>query len=187
MGLYHSSVIIITSDHGELLGEHGFYHHSTPMYEGVIKIPLVIKFPYSKRVEREKRMITLVDLYPTILSICQMPIPDGISGKAIGNAPSHAVSELYKYETGKQRILYDGEYKYMSYEHTRPPELYKMNNDPKEKENLSGKLPEVTSTMVRKLKSWEETHRPKHTSSTEQKTSLSKEVLEELKALGYIQ
>ena len=44
MGLYNSSLIIITSDHGELFGTHGFYGHRTSMYEGVIRIPLIIKF-----------------------------------------------------------------------------------------------------------------------------------------------
>ncbi|MCK5341960.1 MAG: sulfatase, partial [Candidatus Heimdallarchaeota archaeon] len=108
MGLYDASLIIVTSDHGELFGEHGFKDHRTPMYEGVIKIPLLIKFPHSSRVGREKKMITLADLFPTILSICGLPIKDGISGKAFGDESSLAVSELYKFGIGEHRILYDG-------------------------------------------------------------------------------
>jgi len=187
MGIYDSSLIIITSDHGELLGEHGIYRHRSPLYEGVVRIPLIIKFPFSRRVGREKRMITLTDLYPTILSICGLPIPNNISGKTFGNASSPVVSELYYYGIGQHRILYAGKYKYMRYEHKRGPELYDLNKDPLEKENLAEKLPEVTLAMEEKLQDWEEAHRPKYTPSGKGEEILSKEVVEGLKALGYIQ
>lgn len=186
MGIYHSSLIIITSDHGELLGEHGLYRHRSPLYEGVTKVPLIIKFPFSRRVGREKKMISLVDLFPTILSICGIPTPDGISGKAFGNASSPVVSELYDYEIGEHRTLYDGRYKYMRYEHKKGPELYDLDKDPLEKENLAEKLPEVILAMEEKLQDWEKVHKPKYTSSDKEET-ISQEVLEGLKALGYIQ
>ncbi len=73
MGIYDSSLIVITSDHGELLGEQGLYGHHENMYEGVLKVPLIIKYPFSKRVGREKRLVNLIDVFPTVLSICDLP------------------------------------------------------------------------------------------------------------------
>jgi hypothetical protein len=54
-------------------------HHFTPELTTII-ILLIIKFPFGEQVGREKKMISLCDLYPTILSICGLPIPDDISG-----------------------------------------------------------------------------------------------------------
>lgn len=187
MGLYDSSLIIITSDHGELFGEHGFFRHQGPMYEGVVKIPLLIKLPYSKRVGREKRMITLADLFPTILSICELPIPAGVSGQAFGDASSPVVSEFYEYEAGKHQIIYDGKYKYMAYEHKRGPELYDLASDPMETENLVEKLPEIALAMEKRLRNWIKEHGPKYTTTVEREGTVSKGVMEGLKALGYIE
>jgi len=185
--IYDSSLVIITSDHGDLFGEHGLYFHGTPMYEGVVKVPLVIKFPFSRRVGYEKRMITLADLYPTILSICDLPTPDGISGKSFGNGSMPIVSELNNYRLGEHRILYDGHYKYMTYQHQRKSELYDLKKDPSEKLNLSDKLPVITAAMNKKLKEWINKHKPRHDKNKDrEELILSQDVVEGLKALGYI-
>ncbi len=186
IGIYDSSLIIITSDHGDLFGEHGLYEHDTYMYEGVIKVPLMIKYPYSKKPGREKKIITLSDLYSTILSICELPVPDGISGKAFGDDSTPAVSELYNFHTGKHQVLYDGKYKYMSYERNRRPELYDIKNDPLEENDLAAKMAEVTLKMDKTLKKWVKSHMPKYTSSKKQKVRVPEETLESLKSLGYI-
>jgi len=187
MEMYESSLIIITSDHGELFGEHGIYWHKSLMYEGVVKIPLIIKFPFSKRMGRYKEIATLSDLYPTILSICGLPIPDGISGKSFGNSSSPIVSEFYNYGIGKHQILYDGQYKYMKCEYQREAELYNLDEDPKEKENLAERLPSIVAIMERKLKDWENTHTPKGASSLDEEATMTQSMREQLKALGYIQ
>lgn len=187
MGIYDSALIIVTSDHGELFGEHGLYQHRTPMYEGVVRIPLIIKFPFSEKVGREKRMLDLSDLYATILSVCELPIPDDISGKAFGDDAQPVVSEVYNFDIGEHRIIYDGKYKYMRYEHQRSPELYDLERDPEELENLAETLPAVAAAMEEKLSAWETVHRPKYTSPDDREDILAPEMADGLKALGYIQ
>ena len=187
MGLYDSSLIIVASDHGELFGEHGFYYHRTPLYQGVVKVPLIIKFPFSKRVGSEKQMISLADLFPTILSICDLPIPGNISGKAFGKGSLPIVSELYNYGIGEHRALYDGEYKYLRYQQQREPELYDLQNDLMEMNNLVHLLPDVTREMEEELRKWERIHTQMFKDSEQEEGSLSKEIWEGLEALGYIQ
>jgi arylsulfatase A-like enzyme len=187
MGMYDASLIIVTSDHGELFGTHGFFGHKTPMYEGEIRVPLIIKFPFSKQVGREKKMISLCDLYPTILSICGLPIPDDISGKAFGDNSSPTASEFYNFGIGEHRIIYNGKYKFMRYEYQNDPELYDLDKDPKEHENLIEKLPGITALMGKRLNDWEKAHKPKHVLSPDEGATTSELMKEQLKALGYIQ
>lgn len=187
-GLYDSSLIIITSDHGEMLGEHNLYLHSCVLYEGVMKVPLLIKFPRSARAGREKQYIQLTDIFTTILAQCGLPVPDGISGKAIGETSAEAVGEFdQNYEIRHHRALYAGRYKYMKYEQKRAPELYDLERDPMEKINIAERLPNIVREMDEKLAAWVKLHVPKYTASDKKDASMSKQVLEGLKALGYIQ
>jgi arylsulfatase A-like enzyme len=186
-GLYEKSLIIVTSDHGELFGEQGLYDHRVPMYEGVMRVPLLIKFPFNKQVGREKTFIQLSDIMPTILSICRLPIPDGISGKPFGNHEGTAVGEFEDYSIGQHRVLYDGQYKYMHYERGRSTALYNLTTDPLEHKNISAILPEISREEDEKLDAWIQLHRPKYSVLKKPNLAVSKEVQESLKSLGYIQ
>jgi arylsulfatase A-like enzyme len=75
-GLYENSLIIVTADHGESFGEHKWilkkptFGHSGVVYEEVIKVPLIVKYPQNKFAgKRYSTPVQLVDIYPTILDI----------------------------------------------------------------------------------------------------------------------
>ncbi len=75
----------------------------------------------------------------------------------------------------------------MKCEYQREAELYNLDEDPKEKENLAERLPSIVAIMERKLKDWENTHTPKGTSSLDEEATMTQSMREQLKALGYIQ
>lgn len=191
-GIYDSSLIIICGDHGELLGEHGLYEHHSKMYEGVVKVPLLIKFPFSSRVGRENKPINLVDVFSTILSICDIPIPDNISGEPYGGTSSSS-AELYSYEIGEHKVIYDGKYKYMIYRNSPDKkyiksELYDLGKDPEETENLVEKYPDVAAALQTKLQNWEKAHkRERHKAPPKNVKPLSEDTKEALRSLGYVQ
>ncbi|HZM71000.1 MAG TPA: sulfatase, partial [Candidatus Cryosericum sp.] len=69
-GLIDETVVVVTSDHGEMLGEHGFMDHKFTLYEPVLRIPLVVRYP--RAVPGGQRLDTpvlLQDLYPTLLGL----------------------------------------------------------------------------------------------------------------------
>ncbi len=189
-GIYDSALIIITSDHGEFLGEHELYGHlqNISLYNEVLQMPLIIKFPNNSKTGREQKLITLPDVYSTILSICDMPVPDYVSGKAFGHDVTPVVSEINLIETGNQRAIYAGDYKYIKIEKERESELYNFKTDPNETINLVGELPEVTASMKEELEKWGQEHKPKlNKIKDSSKMEHSPEMLDGLKALGYIQ
>jgi len=71
LGIYRDALIILTADHGEGFMEHGRVLHSQP-YREVTRVPLIMKFPGSRRHARVGDMIGLIDLMPTILDIARI-------------------------------------------------------------------------------------------------------------------
>ena len=70
MGLYENALIVFASDHGESLGEHGFFfEHGEYLYDATLRIPLIVKFPRSRdRGRRISGKVMIMDIMPTVLS-----------------------------------------------------------------------------------------------------------------------
>lgn len=184
--LYDSALIVITSDHGELFGEHGLYEHNCRLYEGVVKVPLLIKFPFQKKTGRNSVKITLADLYATILSICGLPIEDTVSGSPFGDAVHPPVAQFFRHTTGEHHALYEGPYKLMHYARGKDQELYNLESDPEEKNNIIEDFPFVARKMSENLHRWKQQHKPQYKKET-QEIAVPDEVRNGLKALGYIE
>ena len=185
MGIYDKALIIITADHGELFDEHGLSGHECTMYEGVERVPLIVKLPFSsKPAIRHGRYIVLSDLFTTILSLCNLPVPENVSGRSFGGNSKYTVAEFYDYDTGVNRALYYRQYKLMKFGKHRGTELYDLRNDPRETVNLYTKLPLIAEKMEKKLRQWETEHKPQ--SGNNKDGFISREIKDGLKALGYI-
>ena len=183
-GIYERALIIVTSDHGELFGEHGLYAHTTPMYEGVVRVPLMIKLPQSRLRGRDTdRHIQLHDLFATILSVCGLPVPENTVGRSFGSPSSPVVGEFENAKIRKHRVIYDGSYKYLSYERERPEELYDLDADPMEQRNLAAEHPAIAENMAERLRQWADAHQPLYEIK---KTEVPAETLRALKGLGYL-
>jgi arylsulfatase A-like enzyme len=76
-GLLDHTLLIITSDHGENIGEHGLMSHAYSLHDTLIRVPLLIRypdrFPAGKRVTQQ---VQLTDLFPTILDVLQLDLPE---------------------------------------------------------------------------------------------------------------
>ncbi|MHC4985172.1 MAG: sulfatase, partial [Planctomycetota bacterium] len=78
LGIYDSSLIIVTGDHGEMLGEHGELDHGYYVYESAIKVPLIVKLPGLRDARRVTDVVGMVDVTPTVCSVVGASPPDGI-------------------------------------------------------------------------------------------------------------
>jgi len=76
-----SSIIIITSDHGEGFDEHGFFYHGAHVYEEFVKIPMLVKFPENAFAgQRISTPVSLIDMGPTVLNIFGKKVPESYLG-----------------------------------------------------------------------------------------------------------
>jgi arylsulfatase A-like enzyme len=74
--LFEDTVVIITSDHGEHFGEKGHYTHILSLYNELLWVPLIIRFPRSLALPgQDRRLASLTDLYATILDLVDSPLP----------------------------------------------------------------------------------------------------------------
>jgi hypothetical protein len=84
-GLYENSLIVILSDHGESLYEHGQWGHGSLVYEETAHVPLVVKFPAAMNLKgRVRTVVELADVFPTVLDIFGQRLP--LDGKSLLDA-----------------------------------------------------------------------------------------------------
>ncbi|MBI4871492.1 MAG: sulfatase [Candidatus Riflebacteria bacterium] len=87
--MFDDTLIFVAGDHGECLGEHGFFRHGTLLYEPTIHVPLVVAGPGVAQGRRVTDVVSLVDLAPTVLELCKVPPSHQHQGKALGEYLRH--------------------------------------------------------------------------------------------------
>jgi arylsulfatase A-like enzyme/Tfp pilus assembly protein PilF len=144
LGLYRDTLVVLTGDHGEGLGEHGESAHSIFIYDSTQRIPLILKLPQERRAGITVAPLARhVDIVPTVLDVLNIPATafHDLPGRSLmGSAPDSAVrsyAEAYLpkdyYGWSSLESVDDGAYKYIQ---APKPELYDLGRDPHEKENL---------------------------------------------------
>jgi len=151
-GQRDNTIIIFTSDHGYHLGEHDMWQ-KVSIHEESAKVPLIISVPGKKPAVCHS-LAELIDLYPTVSQLCGLKIPGNIQGKDISGMlddPAVKVRDA-ALSSGKGRLLRTEKWALLDYGKTG--ELYDMEKDPKQYNNLidDSKYVEVLSGMKEKLK-----------------------------------
>jgi choline-sulfatase len=151
--LYDRSTIVLLSDHGEGLGDHGEQEHGLFVYDETVHVPLIIK--QESNVEAGRRVSDLVqhvDMVPTILDLVKAPVPDTLRGRSLKplldgtghlrDRPIYSEALYASTHFGWSAVVAvtDGHYQYI-----RAPreELYDLTRDRHERENLAGQNAET--------------------------------------------
>jgi arylsulfatase A-like enzyme len=97
-GVKDTTLLLITSDHGEALGEHGLWGHIFSLYNEILQIPLVVKYPRGLAAAGEsRRLAQLNDLFATILEVVDAPLPRPESSRSLLSADrDYAFAEHYQ-------------------------------------------------------------------------------------------
>jgi arylsulfatase A-like enzyme len=83
-GLLDDCVVVVLSDHGEALGEHGYISHSMSTHDEELHVPLMIRHPDGRGAgTRVDSPVALLDLLPTLLALADVPAPAGIHGRSL--------------------------------------------------------------------------------------------------------
>mgnify|MGYP006291384965 FL=1 len=161
-GLAENTVIVFTSDHGEMLGDHGLLHKGPLFYEPAVRVPMIWRLPDSiRRPAVDTGFVSHVDIVPTMAALAGIDPPPFTQGRPLFDAegtlrptPAReaALVEWRERKYGEEgpfqvaRCLVTDAYKYV-YRHGEPyGELYDRQADPDEFENLHDR-PEYAQTV----------------------------------------
>ncbi|HUP47958.1 MAG TPA: sulfatase-like hydrolase/transferase [Thermoanaerobaculia bacterium] len=182
-GVYDRAIIIVLSDHGEGLGDHGEPEHGIFLYREVIRIPLLLKLPAgARRGETVAAPVGLVDVMPTVAALTGMTPPTGVRGRSLldeADPQRQMYSEsLYpRIHLGwsELRSLAGSRYQYIE---APRPELYDIAGDPRQRKNVIDAQRRVAADMRAELARYgREVSIPR---------SVDPEEAKKLAALGYL-
>ncbi|HEV2495065.1 MAG TPA: sulfatase-like hydrolase/transferase [Terriglobia bacterium] len=194
--LYENALIVLTSDHGESLGEHGEAEHGFFIYDSTIHVPLVVKLSGPSSGPRTvAEPIELVDVAPTIADLCRVPrqLTRSFQGHALAGiqgagatspaAPAYAESYYPRNTFGwhELRGLITSQYQFID---APRPELYNLERDPGETHDLAASQSAFASALREKLQNFE--GRYTNASLPQKSNGLDSETLEKLRSLGYV-
>ena len=178
------TLIVILGDHGESLGEHGERTHGMLLYDGALRIPLVMAGP-GVSVGEHRRPVSIVDVAPTVLRLAGLAVPAGMQGRDLlsGTGEPHEVyaETVYPRTLGWSPLaaLVEDRWKIIAPEGAGE-ELYDLERDPAERENAAGRKPEVVQAAAARLAAI------KRAEAEAAPAPASAEARERLRALGYV-
>lgn len=188
------TLVVVTADHGEGLGQHGVLDHNPLVYEEQVRVPLVFQWPGRIRPARIETPVGLVDVAPTLAELAGVPMT-GTDGRSLarvlleGGEPAarplvgrrRLYTEPLAGERGSKFFVRDGRWKYIQAS-AGPDELYDLEADPGETANLRRRHPET----ARALRELLDAHRALYPPPDEV-PPLPAEERQGLEALGYLE
>lgn len=197
--LYDRSLIILTADHGEEFLDHSNLGHTKTLYDELVNVPLIVKYPVGFPAETPlaqqpsviQSPVGLVDLYPTILDVVELPLEHAIRGQSFLEAgrderlsPRPIFLETSK--GNRRRAVVLGRHKLVVDLDNDQSWLFDLAADPAEKVNLRNTEPETTALLRQKLDQWLATNVAGEF-EVETQLDLSEEERERLLEMGYLQ
>jgi choline-sulfatase len=185
LGAYDRAIVVLLSDHGEGLGDHGEEEHGVLLYNEAIHVPLLLKLPHGQLAGRSAAApAALTDVAPTVLALLRLPVPPALRGTSLlslldGFQDRRAYSETFYPRlhfgwsdlaslVGRRYHLIDGP----------DPELYDLERDPHETRNLLRDERRIYADLRRELAGYDRNLKPPAPVDAEARAAMA--------ALGYV-
>ncbi len=210
-GILNNTLLIITADHGEHLGERQMYSHVASLYQPIVHIPLIIHFPPGgNNGEVRDFPVQHIDILPTILDACKLKknADNTTPGQSLLSADSETTASRYLFAEWEGRVPYfvrdrlakrnndraieqmtnkkwlcrNGDHKLIM-DASGGSELYDLKNDPTETHEIGDREPETLARMTKALSDYRNNATDESSESYDYSEGAVKE---HLKALGYL-
>jgi arylsulfatase A-like enzyme len=154
-GLWERTLIVVTGDHGELLGDRGLWGHERFLWEPLVRVPLVVKPAGPRRAgARERAAVSLVDVMPMVLADSGVGLPPGIQGELPPARARPLLAEVHPMsadeDTGVWKARWEGPLKYLQ-SSKGERYLFDVERDPGETEDLAAADPSLAARARRGL------------------------------------
>ena len=196
LGLDASDVLfILTSDHGEEFAEHGGLDHGRHLFEEVVRVPLLLRWPAGLAAGLSDARATLLDVYPTIAELVTGETPGGLHGRSLvassgaddASAAAPIRLQLSSHGANRRRMLgvVEGDWKLIrGFGADERSELYNLSSDPREQVDLALRNRDLVRRLEVGLKEW--LAALPRAPAAERRAVQDDELKRQLRALGYI-
>jgi arylsulfatase A-like enzyme len=191
LGLYDDTMIVVTSDHGEALGDRNLVGHGSSVYQDQIHVPLIIKFPHQREPRVVGAPVSHVDIMPTVLRAVGATVPAGADGIALQNldegGPRWLLAESFPHGPAKgrfdriERAIVAWPWKLIT-STAGKRELYDLSRDPDERSDVLERDGPTAQALEAALAAWLRTL--PHGASDE--SAVDPDAVRRLRSLGYI-
>ena len=190
LGLFDDTLIVFTSDHGEEFLDHGNFGHARTLFDELIRVPMIIKFPHQSEGKVSTHLAGHVDLMPTVLEVLNIDVNHEISGVSILSEESSAdnSTRFVFSETNRGRPVRAVIWKNFKLVYDLKADRYRLFDllqDPKESRDVQKEHQASTDRLRDELRRWMRKEEAKAPSPADvEMTDVEKE---RLRSLGYLQ
>jgi len=165
LGIAEDTAVILTSDHGELMFRHKVFFDHHGLYDGNLHVPLIVRHP-GFAPKRVPHIVGHMDLAPTVLDLCGVPIPGTMEGESLAAMLREDGAKPVREYTVSQECTWQMKWSLRTRTHkfilareddfyrTPSRELYDLATDPMELHNIAETEPDTARAMERTLESW---------------------------------
>jgi arylsulfatase A-like enzyme len=165
LGLTEDTLVVLMSDHGELMYRHKVFFDHHGLYDGNLHVPLIVRHPGFKP-RRIPHLVTHVDIAPTILDLCGIAVPPAMEGASLtpflrGETDAPIRDGVVSQECTWQMkwSIRTNRYKFVraceaDFYGTPMRELYDLASDPNEFQNIADQAPETAAELEARLDAW---------------------------------
>lgn len=211
MNVLDDTLLIITSDHGESIGDHGHFDHYYVLYEALVKVPLIMRYPkVFPSGTRYKELVQTMDFLPTLKEMLHLNDPELNVMQGVPLPPLNsktgprefAIAERFKDLAGLKKSYPDMDLKHLeSWELDRKiayrtqkyklissenydSELYDIESDPNELHNLIHEKKDVAENLQKQIEAWRSTFKAAETEG--KAADFDDAMRKRLESLGYL-
>ncbi len=198
LGIAERTIVVVTADHGESLGEHGVWFNHFGLTEPNLRVPLIVWAPGRVTPARHPEPTDGLDVAPTILGLTGVPVPPAMQGHDLlaAGAPARTTPLIAEALRNYQVAVRQGPWKLLRTQRSfyyvdafqrgaGARELYRVDSDPGEHDDLLSRSPEEAARLEGFLDGWQARQ---HAAPAEASPGPPRPSLErELRALGYVQ
>jgi len=166
-GVFENTLLIVTADHGEAFGEHGYLWHERGVYDEVVHIPLFIRWPGVRVTPRVVDALTqTIDLLPTIFDAFKVRYPkDSVQGRSLLPLIAGDTDEADDYAFARSDgdppsyLMRSLQYSLILYGNGKWRELYDVKADPGQRHDLAAERPERMRDLLAEFRAFAEMQR----------------------------
>jgi len=190
-GQDQETVVVLFSDHGEEFKDHGRLGHGLTLHGEMLHVPMALRIPEHGG-QRLAQVVSTVDLMPTLLELCGLPLPSGLEGRSLmplllGTEKEPRLAFAEAGMRGRKRLesIQEGKFKWIQEHKSGAGQLFDVQADPGEQLDISAEHPELIQRLAAALAELRTAAERKAELFQHSQVALTPEISDELGGLGY--